>query len=65
MSNARTLPKMAVTVPEFCECVGISTSKFYLDLQAGLVKAVLAGRKRLVPVREIEIYLSGARAESR
>ncbi len=54
-------PRLALTVDEAADAIGVSESLFYRDVLPEL-KVVRLGRKRIIQVGELERWLS-ARAE--
>ena len=51
--------RLALTINEFCERVGISRAHFYRLTAAGDIRIVKLGNKSLVPVSEIARLLGG------
>jgi excisionase family DNA binding protein len=51
-----TIPRLALTVEEAAEAVGVGRSFFYQHVLPDL-RIVRVGRRRLVPVRELERWL--------
>jgi excisionase family DNA binding protein len=52
--------KMAYSVVEFAQAIGISRPTVYVMIQRGQLRTVMIGRRRLIPATEIERVLSGA-----
>ena len=48
------VPKVFLSVNEFCSAVGIGRSLFYEELGAGRLKAKKCGKRTLIPVSELE-----------
>lgn len=49
---------IAVTIPEAVKLTGLSRSRLYECLQAGVIAAKKAGRRTLIPFAELEAYLA-------
>lgn len=49
---------IAVTVPEAVKLTGLSRSRLYECLQAGVITAKKAGRRTLIPFEELEAYMA-------
>lgn len=54
--HVATVPRVALSVEEACASIGCSRD-FWDDHLAGQIPLVYVGRKRLVPVRELERWL--------
>jgi excisionase family DNA binding protein len=52
------IPRMAYSIAESEALIGLSRSSIYRMLEAGTLKAVKYGRRRLIPAREIDRILS-------
>lgn len=50
--------RLTMSVPEFCEMVGISKSTFYLEVREGRIQLLKAGAKTLVARTEPAKYLA-------
>lgn len=48
----------AVPIPQACELIGISRSKFYELLNSEEIKSVKIGRRRLVRVADLNRWLA-------
>jgi excisionase family DNA binding protein len=48
----------AIPVPEACERIGVSRSKFYELLNRREIESVKVGRRRLVRVADLERWLA-------
>ena len=55
------LPKLAYTLKEVRELVGISRSAIYLALAAGDLRAIKSGRKTLVLAKDLQAWLKACR----
>ena len=55
--------RVAESVKEFCESVGIGKTFFYAEVKAGRIKTLKAGRKTLVLVSEKLAYLEKLAAD--
>jgi excisionase family DNA binding protein len=53
---ARQVPRLALTVGEACDALGVSWD-FFRDHVAPEVRLVRRGRRKLVPVAELERWL--------
>lgn len=51
-----TSPRLALSVAEACECLGVGWD-FWREHVAPEVRIVRRGRRKLVPVRELEAWL--------
>jgi excisionase family DNA binding protein len=56
--KAKPIARAALSVDEFCQSVGIGRSKAYEEIGAGRLKAVKIGRRTLIPVVEIDLWLA-------
>lgn len=54
---ARETPKLAYTIPEFCEAVGISRSMAYKEIKAERLRVKKVGARVLVPIDEANRWL--------
>jgi len=48
-----------MSIQAFCAWAAIGRTKVYEEIEAGTLKTVLIGRRRLVPVTEAERWLEG------
>lgn len=53
------MPKLAYSVKEFAQAVGISRNHAYALLRGGKLKAVCAGSRWVIPVRSVGRWLEG------
>jgi excisionase family DNA binding protein len=53
-------PKLALSIVEAGAALGVSRPTIYVMIQRGQLRTVLIGRRRLIPVSELERILSGA-----
>lgn len=60
VSTCQMLPRLAYSLAESEAMSGLSRSSLYRLIAAGRLKTVHCGRRRLVPARELERFLSGA-----
>jgi excisionase family DNA binding protein len=51
------MPRMAYSMAETESLLGLSRSSLYRLIEAGQLRTVLYGRRRLVPARELERLL--------
>jgi excisionase family DNA binding protein len=59
MSDAPTaVPKLALSIEQACQALTISRPTLYELIGADRLRTVRAGRRRLVPVAEIERFLA-------
>lgn len=58
MTRTASLPPMLVSVTEFGRSVGVGRTKAYELVDAGAVRTVSIGARRLVPVCEVERYVA-------
>jgi excisionase family DNA binding protein len=58
------LPKLAYTLNEVRDLVGISRSAIYLALGAGDLRAIKSGRKTLVLAKDLQAWLERLPAKS-
>lgn len=56
--------RRALSIPEFCRAIGISRSSAYLLVNAGTLRTIRLGGRRLVPVSEIDRLLEGGSANN-
>ena len=45
-------PRLAYRVSDFCKSVGLGKTKFYEWMQAGKIKTITIGGRRLIPADE-------------
>jgi excisionase family DNA binding protein len=50
--------KLAYSVPEFCQAVGIGRSRAYEEIKAGRLRVTKAGRRTLIAVEEARTWLN-------
>jgi excisionase family DNA binding protein len=55
---ATTAPKLALTIEEACQALTISRPTLYELIANGRIRTVMAGRRRLVPITELERLLA-------
>lgn len=53
------VPRLAVSVKEFCQSVGIGRTKFYQLVRDDLIKTIQVGRRRLVSTSELHRFIAG------
>lgn len=60
MSPAQTTPvgRLAYSVPEFAELVGLSDEQIYKHIARGDLTPKFSGRKRIIPVAEAERFIA-------
>ncbi|SKE71004.1 DNA-binding protein [Mycobacteroides abscessus subsp. massiliense] len=58
-TTAPTAPVTMLTVSETAEMLRCSESLIYAQLKDGRIKGVKVGRRRLIPMREIDRLISG------
>lgn len=58
MSTAPAVPKLAFTIEEACQALTISRPTLYELIATGRIHTVMAGRRRLVPLTELERLLA-------
>jgi len=54
---AAETPKLAFTIPEVCDAIGLSRSMIYKEIKAQRLKVKKVGARVLVPVDEIKAWL--------
>lgn len=52
-------PRLALTIGETCAALTISKPMFYDLVAQGRLRTVMLGRRRVVPVTEVERLLAG------
>lgn len=52
------VPKLALTIEEACESLTISRPTLYELIGSGRIRTVMVGRRRLIPVTELERLLA-------
>ena len=52
------VPKLALTIEEACQALTISRPTLYELIASGRIRTVMVGRRRLVPVAELERLLA-------
>ena len=56
--------KLAHTIPEACECIGIGRSMFYEMLKRGEIRSFRIGNRRLVTDEELQSLVERKSRES-
>ncbi len=64
MSPSTPLPKLAYSVTEFCELVGLGRTGAFREIRERRLRAVKAGRRTLIPAAEIKAWLDRLTAAS-
>lgn len=65
MTSTATSPRpAALSIPEAAAQLGISRSHLYGLLDAGVIRSVRLGRRRLIPASEIDRVLEEGAAEA-
>lgn len=57
MTTSTQIPRLLVTVNEFCHATGLGRSTVFSLLREGQVASVLIGRSRRIPVQEMYEYV--------
>lgn len=57
MSQSIHLSKLAYSIEDFCELVGIGRSGAFREIREGRLRAVKIGRRVLVPAAELKTWL--------
>ena len=55
--DCRPLPKLAYTIPELCEAVGISRAKLYEEIRAKRLKIKKVGTRTVVSIEAAQAWL--------
>lgn len=58
MSLEHSPGKLAYTVRQFCEGIGIGHTKFYQEVSEGRIKIKKCGKRSLVTVEEAQRYVA-------
>jgi len=61
MNTQPALPRMALSVSEFCSCYSIGRSTFYEEVKAGRLKVRKAGARTLIASADAERWLESLR----
>lgn len=56
------LPKLALSIPEFCRAAGIGRSRAYEEIRAGRLRIVKCGRRTLIPADALHDWLKALQA---
>jgi excisionase family DNA binding protein len=56
--------RLAVTVPQAAEMLGLGRTKTWEPVRRGRLRSLRVGKRVLVPVRELERFLTEAMAEA-
>lgn len=62
--NAAQLEPISVDILDACRLTGVGRSKMYELMDAGAVRSVKVGRRRLIPVASLREWLAGLEAAS-
>lgn len=54
-----TTPPALLSIQAFCAWAGIGRTKVYEEIEAGRLSTVKVGRRRLVPMRQAQLWLEG------
>ena len=46
--------KLAYTIPEACNLIGVGVTRFYQEINSGRIKAKKYGRKTLIPANSLK-----------
>jgi excisionase family DNA binding protein len=63
MTRRTAAPQLALSIEETCEALTISRWTLYDLIAQGRIRTVMLGRRRLVPMAELERLLSDDAAE--
>lgn len=58
MTPAQTTGKLAYTINEFCDAVGIGRNKTYIEIKEGRLKTVKIGRRTVIRRDDAEAWLN-------
>jgi excisionase family DNA binding protein len=58
MKTAAQLEPISVDIPEACRLTGVGRSKLYQLMDAGEIRSVKVGKRRLVPVASLREWLA-------
>lgn len=58
MTSRTPVPRLAFRIDEAAESAGLSRSKLYEEMALGNLHFVKCGSRRLIPVAELEAFLS-------
>jgi excisionase family DNA binding protein len=56
--TAVSTPRLAVSVEEAAEMLSLGRSSIFMLLKEGQLKSVKAGKRRLIPIVELEAFLA-------
>ena len=56
-TERRELPKVAYSIPQFCEITTLGRSLTYEEIGKGNLRVVKVGRRTLIPASEVERWL--------
>jgi len=65
MSQNRDLPKIALSIPEFCAAAGIGRSLAYEEIKAGRLKVLKCGRRTLIAKEAVAEWLERLATQNR
>lgn len=57
MAPSNALPKLAYSIAEFCELVGLGRTGAFKEIRERRLRAVKVGRRTLIPVAEVKAWL--------
>lgn len=58
MLKTTPTPKVALSIAEFCQVASIGRSRAYEEIRLGRLRVVKAGRRTLVPLESVNLWLS-------
>ena len=50
--------RLVLSIPEFCQSVGLSRSAVYLEIKAGRLRPRKCGRRTLIPIDEAHRWIA-------
>ncbi len=62
--STNQLPKLALSIPEFCRAAGIGRSRAYEEIRAGRLRIVKCGRRTLIPAGALQQWLEALESAS-
>ncbi|MBS1767178.1 MAG: helix-turn-helix domain-containing protein [Acidobacteria bacterium] len=64
MTSLNPLPKLAYSVAEVCELIGLGRTGVFKEIRERRLRVVKAGRRTLIPAAELKAWLDRLMARS-
>lgn len=58
--QASSVARVALTVDEACQALGLGRTRFYQEVRANRLRVIKSGRRTVVPVAELHAWIDRA-----